>query len=242
MFFFRKSPAKKSLPKTGLFAGMTDFHCHILPGVDDGVQSMEEACSILAYFETLGIERVILTPHIMEDYPLNTPYCLREKFNSLRDAYHGSIALSLGAEYMLDPGFERALNEQELLPVFDNYLLMETSYLNAPVHFPDLIKQVHSKGFHIVLAHPERYAYMNEYSYEALKNSGVFFQLNILSLAGVYGMRAQQVSRILLKTNRYDFIGSDLHHSLSFRRNIERMELSKGELKRLCLLKEKCRK
>ena len=69
---------KRTLEESGFFRGFTDWHCHILPGVDDGVQTMEEALRILAEYERLGVKAVWLTPHIMEDIP-NTTGHLRER-------------------------------------------------------------------------------------------------------------------------------------------------------------------
>ena len=76
------SKKKHSLLDSGLLQGMTDFHCHILPGVDDGVQTMDEALHTLQELEKLGIRELWLTPHIMEDYP-NTPADLRRRFDDL---------------------------------------------------------------------------------------------------------------------------------------------------------------
>ena len=83
MWPFRK---KHTLEDSGYFLAFTDWHCHILPGVDDGVQSMDESLQILAEYERLGVKEVWLTPHIMEDIP-NTTEKLRERFIELRTAY-----------------------------------------------------------------------------------------------------------------------------------------------------------
>ena len=92
---------KTSIGASGILAGATDYHSHILPGVDDGVESMEEALRILAAYEELGIKELWLTPHIMEDIP-NTPEKLQARFAELTSRYKGSITLHLAAEYMID--------------------------------------------------------------------------------------------------------------------------------------------
>ena len=69
MWPFRK---KQTLEESGFFRGFTDWHCHILPGVDDGVLTMDESLQILAEYERLGVKEVWLTPHIMEDIPNTT--------------------------------------------------------------------------------------------------------------------------------------------------------------------------
>ena len=123
-----------SLAESGLFEGFTDWHSHILPAVDDGVRSVEEALEILHGYEALGMKTVWLTPHIMEDMP-NTPESLKRKFEELRTAYSGRIGLHLAAEHMLDNLFDERLNGNDLLPIGrrGNHLLVETSYFNPPL-------------------------------------------------------------------------------------------------------------
>ena len=96
--------SKRSLEKSGIFQCFTDCHCHILPGVDDGIKTMGDSLAVLSYYEELGIREVWLTPHIMEDVP-NSPSVLRSRFEELSSAYSGKIVLHLGAENMLDALF-----------------------------------------------------------------------------------------------------------------------------------------
>ena len=90
--------------------GAADHHSHILPGVDDGVETMDEALRILATYEAMGIKELWLTPHIMEDIP-NTPEKLKARFAQLQAAYKGNIALHLAAEYMIDNHLRKLLQE-----------------------------------------------------------------------------------------------------------------------------------
>lgn len=190
---------------------MVDCHTHLLPGVDDGLQTMQEACEALVRLELLGVRRVLLTPHVMEEYPLNTATFLKERFQALRCAYGGPIDLVLGAEYMLDGAFEGLLSDHELLPVFEDHLLVETSCMYCPVNFHELLHKIHAQGYHVILAHPERYVHMGDADYRLLKGLGVRFQLNLLSLVGAYGRQVQEKSRRLLLNDYYDYIGSDIH-------------------------------
>ena len=64
--------SKKNLDESGLLRGFAECHCHLLPGVDDGVRTLDEALSILSAFEEAGIESAWITPHIMEDMPNET--------------------------------------------------------------------------------------------------------------------------------------------------------------------------
>ena len=107
MFFFSK---KTTIAASGILQGATDHHSHILPGVDDGVETMDEALHILATYEAAGVKTLWLTPHIMEDIP-NTPQKLEARFLELKAAYTGSIELHLAAEYMIDNHLRKLLQE-----------------------------------------------------------------------------------------------------------------------------------
>lgn len=173
---------------------------------------MDEALRILATYEALGIKHLWLTPHIMEDMP-NTPEKLKTRFAELQTAYKGCIELHLAAEYMIDNQFMQLLKESELLPIGtkSNHLLVETSYFNAPIRLHETIKQIKSKGYYPLLAHPERYMYLDNAEYRKLHEEGVRFQLNTLSLGGYYGNTAKKKAEWLLKDRLYTVAGSDLH-------------------------------
>ena len=328
MFFFNK---KHTIAASGILSGATDHHSHILPGVDDGVETMEEALHILDSYEALGIKELWLTPHIMEDVP-NTPDKLAERFAELQTAYKGNITLHLAAEYMIDnhlrkliqeinspslprgavqpkslhetpPLFEGAVrnhstacddgyfstpkecpqgsnpsedrrgekspmgyplgtteeskttsnkllhslegrwHEQSevtegnqtnncpsyvrgasdavaegvetnnLLPIGSkgNHLLVETSYFTPPMRLKETLRLIKSRGYHPILAHPERYMYMEKEEYLELHEEGIKFQLNLASLAGGYGKAVKKKAGWLLKKGLYSVAGSDLH-------------------------------
>ncbi len=213
MFFI-----KKKIIASGIFHGMCDFHSHILPNVDDGVHSPEEALAILDYYESLGMTKVILTPHIMEDNPQNISD-LRKRFDTLSSAYNGKMKLSLAAEYMLDYNFFSLLEKDNMLTLWDNYLLVEMSYAQPVVDIFDCVSQIMAKGYFVVLAHPERYLYLSRDEYKRLKEIGVCFQLNLPSVCGTYGKRVKENACRLLKLSYYDLIGTDIH-SFKYHNNI----------------------
>ncbi len=219
MWFFSK---KHSLEESGLLKGATDWHSHILPGVDDGVQTMEESLKILSIYEQQGVRKLWLTPHIMEDIP-NTVESLRERFTSLKEAYKGPVELYLASENMLDALFERRLKDNDVLPIGDRgqYLLVETSFFNPPMDMFSIMERIKSKGYYPLLAHPERYLYMEKRDYRRLKEMGVRFQLNYISLQGMYGKDVRKRALTLLKSGYYDCAGSDLHRLAVLMRNLE---------------------
>lgn len=225
MWPFRK---KHPLADSGIFQGFTDWHCHILPGVDDGVQTVDEALDVLALYGKLGIRTVWLTPHVMEDIP-NTTAHLKGRFEELKAAYKGTVRLYLAAEYMLDNLFRERLNDGDLLPLGEkeDRLLVETSYYNPPANMYGLLERIKAKGFHPVLAHPERYMYMDTGDYTKLKALGVRFQLNLFALTGLYGKEVQKKAGGLLKKGFYDLAGTDLHAGTVMRQPVSYRKLRK---------------
>lgn len=203
---------------SSLLTNFTDHHSHILPGVDDGVKKMETSLKVLERYEQLGIAEVWCTPHVMEDIP-NTTAGLQARFAELCEAYQGPIKLHLAAEYMMDALFEERLEQDDLMKLGNegNQVLVETSYFTPPMDMDAILRRIKQKGLYPMLAHPERYVYMNKERYKELKNNGIRFQLNLSSVAGAYGAEAKDKSNWILKQNFYNIVGSDLHSS----RNID---------------------
>lgn len=203
---------KKALVESGIFEGYTDFHSHFLPGVDDGIQTMEDSLKALHYYEILGVRSIWCTPHIMEDMP-NTTDHLREVFDRLTKEYTGKIELRLASENMLDNLFQKRFEENDFLPIGNNlnHLLVETSYYNPPIDLWGTLKKIMSKGYYPILAHPERYVYMDMKEYERLRSMGVRLQLDIMSLSGGYGKEVREKAYKLILKDYYDYTGTDIH-------------------------------
>lgn len=201
-----------NLRESGIFGGFTDWHSHILPGVDDGIRTIEDAVSVLHVYESLGFKRVWLTPHIMEDYP-NRPEDLKTTFSSLKAAWNGNVELRLGAENMLDALFMERLEAGDLLPIGDGnrHLLVETSYFNPPMAMDATLSRIREAGYFPVLAHPERYVYMEKRDYLRLREEGLLFQVNLPSLVGAHGERARAKAEWLIEHGLADILGTDLH-------------------------------
>lgn len=230
--------SKSSFKESGLLQDFTDWHSHILPGVDDGIGNMEDALEVLKTYDELGIKKVWLTPHIMEDYP-NETQKLKERFEDLKNAWTGNVEISLASENMLDTLFEERLQSNDLLPIGDekNHLLVETSYFTPPFGMEDMLSNIKKKGYYIILAHPERYRYMDEKDYNRLKNNDIKFQMNFLSLGGAYGETARKKAEWLLKKGYVDFLGTDIHRLASLKTHIEKAPANHQALKSLSEIK-----
>lgn len=237
MWPFSKKVA--SLKESGMFNGFTDWHSHILPGVDDGIQTMEESLAVLQAYEDLGFKTVWLTPHIMEDYP-NTPSDLRKRFEELKKAWTGNVEIRLAAENMLDSLFEERLESGDLLPIGNdgNHLLVETSYYTPPYGMDEMLDRIRQKGYFPVLAHPERYRYMEVDDYKKLKENDILFQMNFASLVGGYGETAQKKAEWLLKNGMIDLTGSDVHRLVATMSMIELSPRKENNLELLRMISE----
>jgi tyrosine-protein phosphatase YwqE len=205
--FFNK---KKSLLESGILKGSADVHSHILFGVDDGERTSDESLATLKYLEEAGVSTLWLTPHIMEDVP-NTTDSLKDRFAELKKLYSGSMKLLLSAENMMDNLYHERLQAGDLLEHGEGYVLVETSTLAPPMDFDDVIDSTMKAGFRPILAHPERYIYMNDEDYDRLHERGVLFQMNIPSIIGGYGETAQAKAQHLLDKGYYSMAGSDCH-------------------------------
>lgn len=199
---------------------LVDIHSHLLPGLDDGVKSVEESIYILRIMRDFGYKKVITTPHIMSDSYPNTPESILIKLEEVREAiieHNIDIELEAAAEYYLDEKFlERITNSERLLTIGNNYLLFETSFLNKPFFLEEVIFKMNANGYQPVLAHPERYGYLqsNMKLVKKLKDMNLLFQLNLLSLTNYYSSEVRNFARELLKMDFIDFIGSDCHNAL----------------------------
>ena len=212
-----------------------DMHAHILPMVDDGAKSFEESLALLKKMHQFGFKKVILTPHIMEGVWENSKAQLTLRFEELKhylqQQHFNDITVELAAEYMLDSNFSNLLKTEKLLTLKNSYLLVELSYLSAPVNLYELLFEIQVAGYKPVLAHPERYAFFHQQfnEYYKLKEVGCLFQLNLLSLSNYYGTDVQHVAKKLLRAQLIDFVGSDTHHEkhLSYLERINNPKLYK---------------
>lgn len=192
------------------------MHSHLVPGVDDGSDSIETSLTLLEGFVAMGYKKVITTPHVRPDYFPNTPENLTAGFNKLKAAVQVAgleIELDFAAEYFVDFDFLKILESGKLLTFSGNHVLIEISTFSPPPNLFDTVFQLRIKGYQPILAHPERYIYFSDLkSFEKLKDFGCLFQTNILSLAGHYGKEVKELSIKILKKGMVDLLGTDMHH------------------------------
>ncbi len=198
--------------------GFVDIHNHILPGIDDGAKTVEESISLIQGFAEFGVTSFIATPHIMHNYYPNNQETINDSLlllkNELLKKDMKDVSMRAAAEHMIDDNFESILGNDAILPLGNNNLLVEMSYLQASINFDEAIQKIKQRGYFPILAHPERYRYLydNFKIYEVYKKEGVRYQLNLLSLSNYYGKEVQQVAIKLLEKGLIDFVGSDVHN------------------------------
>lgn len=206
----------KSKPKLSelIPSGYVDIHSHVLPGIDDGAQTIDDTQFLLKEMKQLGFTKCITTPHTMNNIWDNTPKTIGDALNKVELSLSLPFEIKAASEYLLDESVITKAKEKTLLTLKDNFVLVELSYMNAPFQLYDFLYQLQLSGYHVVLAHPERYSYFhsNKKEYDKLKKAGCLFQLNLLATVGYYGKEVAQTADYLLKNQMYDFAGSDIHH------------------------------
>lgn len=195
----------------------TDMHSHLVPGIDDGAQTVEDSITLIRQLMAMGYRQIITTPHIKFDHYPNNRTTITGGLHILQNALKEvgiHIPIRAAAEYYIDDHFIQELEEVELLTVMDNQLLVEISFMFEPIRFSEILFRIQTKGYKPILAHPERYMFYhgNMDAYRAIKDKGCYLQLNLLSLTGYYGKGVKIAAEQLLAEGLYDYCGTDMHH------------------------------
>lgn len=215
--FFRKKYSCRVLFPEGM-----DTHSHLLPGVDDGAQRTEDTQVLVSAMQARGLHGCICTPHISLRFPANTEESLRCVFEECRRRIAGShpdFTLKLSAEYMLDERFPHLLEKGNLLSWGSpELLLVELSAVHPIRGWADILTSIIRKGYHPVLAHPERYhRHLDMNDLQHLHRMGIRFQGNIGALSGKYGHTVRKRCLRLQTAGLYSYWGSDAHSAADFR-------------------------
>jgi len=194
-----------------------DIHNHLLPGIDDGSQSVEQSLNLIQGINDLGISKFICTPHIMEGVHPNTKSTIGNAHSSLNKALKDAgskVEIYAAAEHMIDGGLTSLIGKDNLCVMPGGYVLIEMSYLSESRALFQTIFDIQSLGYKPILAHPERYNYyhMNFDMYKQIKDAGCLLQLNLLSISRYYGVDVKATALTLIKSGMYDFVGTDIHH------------------------------
>lgn len=195
----------------------TDLHSHLIPGIDDGSPDLETSVKLIKEMRDLGYKKLITTPHVSSDIFKNTSEIIENGFDLLRKRLEHekiNVKIEAAAEYLIDDGFENLLKENKLRTFSKNFILIELPYFHLTPNLYEITFELQIKGYKIMMAHPERYLYwFNDMrKYEELKDRGIYFQLNMISLTGHYSSEVKKNAEKLLDAHMIDYLGSDLHN------------------------------
>ena len=207
---FKSKPTLRELiPKA-----FVDIHSHILPGIDDGAKNVEESIFLIKKMKEFGFSKIIGTPHTYPGLYENNIKTINNAFRELKDKIPKGIEVSYASEYMADISILDKIKNKEILTIKNKYILIETGFNSKPTNLRDLIFEIRLNDLTPIIAHPERYLYVNENFriIEGLKKMGCKFQINLLSTTGYYGKNISKLSDKLLKREYIDYVGTDIHN------------------------------
>ncbi|MFY8128759.1 MAG: tyrosine-protein phosphatase [Chitinophagaceae bacterium] len=239
MFSFFNKKSNKDFSFLGV-----DMHNHLLPGLDDGLQTMEQTLAFVQQMKQLGYKKIICTPHILPEVHNNTYNGILQKLDEVKNALSKAnidMPIEAAAEYMVGLEFAEALKQnQPLLTFGKNYILIEMSFAAVSQNIVQVVFDLLMKGYKPILAHPERYSYYhrNFDVYEEFIGRGCLLQVNLLSLTGFYGKPVLKTAERLISNKMVSFLGTDMHHEghLNMTKNLVQSSKFHNLIKNLDLL------
>lgn len=193
---------------------MIDIHTHILPGVDDGSQDMEQTIEILNEAKKYGVTDIIFSSHFSERYKDSLAE-RRKIFKRVKpQADEIGVNIYLGNEMFIASDLMEQIQKKKACSLNDSrYVLFEFPLHDKRLDMIEVINSIKMAGKVPILAHPERYRYFNDMPeiFNDFVDMGVLLQCNIGSLVGQYGSKAEIISRKLLKCGLVSFLATDTH-------------------------------
>jgi protein-tyrosine phosphatase len=194
---------------------MVDIHCHILPGLDDGADTLEMSIQMAEMAIADGVTHVVGTPHANSEYKFE-PELIRQRRDELQAAVGDKLKLATGCDFHLN--FENLQdlekNPQKYTINQKSYLLVEFADFSIPPSMDDTMHRLHLMGLSPIITHPERNAMLRtkpERMYRWL-HQGSYVQITAQSLLGRFGTAAQRRAEEWLDEDRVHFVASDAHN------------------------------
>lgn len=205
---FKSKPTLKEL----IPEGFIDIHSHILPGIDDGAENIEQSIELILKMKGLGFAKIIGTPHTYPGLYENTNDSISMAYQKLNNKEIKNVKIDYASEYMIDKSLIKKARNKSLLCIKNNFVLIEMSFLSAPFGLYEILYEIKVNGYTPILAHPERYMFIRSLKeYFKLKKFGCLFQANLLSATNYYGKDVSNILDKLLKEKLIDYVGSDIH-------------------------------
>ena len=194
-----------------------DCHCHILPGLDDGAQTLDDSLYLAGRLASCGFRRIACTSHSSFMYR-NTPDTVIPVCEKLQEELGRNgidLELTPSLEYQLIPETWPDQRRRGLLPWEGNHVLIELPIRQraqmGEINPVNEVRSLLEEGYQPVLAHPERYLWATHDDYDRLHDAGCAFQRNLGSLEGSYGEETARRAEALLRWGYYSFLGTDTH-------------------------------
>jgi protein-tyrosine phosphatase len=201
---------------------LIDLHCHILPGIDDGPKTLKESLEMARIFEEAGYRYVVATPHTVPGTTwMPKPEEIRNQLSELNQAIKKmgiKLKVLAGMEIALDPNISDLLTKGLVQPLAGtSYVLIEPPFQRLPLGWDQAVFNVLSRGFYVLLAHPERCAELSSKPQlcDQLIESGVYFQVNWDSFLGHHGRTTQKMAIYLASKAYIHCLATDSHDSKS---------------------------
>jgi protein-tyrosine phosphatase len=196
---------------------MVDVHCHMLPYVDDGAETLEIAQEMLREHKRQGVERVVLTPHWRSHMFETSSEKIQEQFERMQSVVAQSNdmpTLLLGREYHYSQGFVEYMREHPLQTLGGSaFILLEFSYHEDGETMLNAIRTVQKAGYRVVTAHIERYAAVQKDKTFAqrIAQTGAWIQINAEAVLGKTGLSSKWLCKRLIKEGLVQLVASDSH-------------------------------
>jgi len=197
---------------------MIDIHSHIIPRIDDGVQSEEQAIELIRREGEGGTLTIVATPHVQSDRDLQESQQIVDRLNALREVLdHAGVNVHVvpGAELYPAMGIVKALDEDRPITLagMKRHVLVDLPMSFFPMDMDNILFEIQSRGVTPILAHPERSGPFQEKPERLFEyvSRGISCQINARSLRGKYGPRAEECAIMFLQQRLAHFIASDAH-------------------------------
>jgi protein-tyrosine phosphatase len=197
---------------------MIDIHCHILPGLDDGADSVEIACSMAEMAIADGITHVIGTPHASPNFKF-VPELVKQRRDEIQARFEGRLILATGCDFHLS--FENLQEIRQNATRFTlnqkNFLLVEFADYSIPPALDQALHELQLAGLRPIITHPERNPLIRAQPARLFKwlRQGCYVQVTAQSLLGQFGSAAREMSEKWLDAGAVHFLASDAHNLTS---------------------------
>lgn len=196
---------------------MIDIHCHILPGLDDGPDSMEETLEMCRLSVERGMTGIIATPHMFNGMFPTDRKSILESYALVRDVLASEgvpLKLYAGADLHLVPGLGEKIQNNSALTLNDGrYFLLEFPSRLLPPNLNQVVEELIFLGYIPIITHPERNEAIlkREEILFDLIHLGALCQITAMSLTGEFGKRCERFARTIIEAGAVHFIASDAH-------------------------------